>query len=324
MDDPQTAETKAITYIPMIRGSAADNDGHLWGLFEGRFPMMGGVDVKGPNSIIHKRVLAPTDIVPTRSARGRYIYGGVINPHYGHFIINTLPKLWQFARGQIKPDDKILFHSYWEPQAWFKRPFIRDIFCALGVTPDRVEIFDQPTRIEQLSIPGTSLVEQQAVHQVFGALGKLIGRSVIGAAPLRRHDTPVYLSKSALKAGVGRIANETAIEAVLKLSGFDVVFPEQLKFADQVRLFSERSHIVSGTGSFLHTSLFAAAEAKITVFCTQQRPNSNFDLVDKVTGFRPTYVFCLGGELADDARFLRSVTVDDPEGIARELVKLQA
>ncbi len=328
--DPDIAEPEGVIYAPMLKGSPASNQPHPWGLFRrDATPFMEAVDTVGPTQVVKKRNLALTVADAAAPMRhlvtgGRYVYGGMVKLHYGHFIANTLSRLWIFARLKPAPEDRIVFHSYCGPKPWFSRPFIRETLAALGIAEHNVVVWHRPIRIDRLSLPQTSFNEQHSVHQVYGDLCRQIGRAILGPAKLVPNTTPVYLSKSALQAGVGRIENETIVEGILAAEGFDIVHPEELSFPDQIRLFSERAHIMAVVGSALHTSIFTQAANRITAISGTPSPNSNFSLMDQVSGNTPTYLFAPGSTTSPvtSGRFLNTLTLAEPERIAQDLLRI--
>lgn len=60
-----------------------------------------------------------------------------------------------------------------------------------------------------------------------------------------------------------RVTNETELEPILKKYGFEIVEAERLSFAEQVRLFSEASHIAGPHGAGLANAIFAPTSCKI-------------------------------------------------------------
>jgi hypothetical protein len=314
----------------MLRGAPAANDTHPWGLFwQDASPVLEAVDPVGPGQLVKKRNLSlnPADLanaIGRQQGGERYIYGGMMKLHYGHYITDTLSRLWQFASERPKPEDRIVFQSYCGAGAWFKRPFIRDTLSALGISQSNALVWHRPASVPNFILPQRSFVEQHSVYRAFGELCSRIGRSVLGAAPIVRNHVPVYLSKAALKIGVGQIKNEAIIEAILSAEGVEIVYPEKLEFVDQVRLFSERSQIFGCVGSALHTSVFAQPGGKITIVCPTSRPNSNFRLMDLASGHRPTYLFAPGSKLSQgtDDKFQTCVEMAEPERIAKDLLRL--
>jgi capsular polysaccharide biosynthesis protein len=78
---------------------------------------------------------------------------------------------------------------------------------------------------------------------------------------LRRRKRRLYVSRRAQTMRV--MVNELALEAALIRRGFQIVRPERMSVADQIRLFSEAEVIVGPTGAGLTNALFAAPGCKV-------------------------------------------------------------
>jgi len=319
-DDPSVSLASDIIYVPF-------NLNQVWGIFNhDGTPVMDTVDRHGPDANTDGQVLIAEQVVlqdcaisPERS----YVYGGVISLHYGHFIVNSLSRLWHHSR-QCNASLRVLFHGPGNPDIWFERPFLREMFAAIGIARENVIAFDRPTKISLLEIPHPSFQEQHYISKAFTELCNRIGRHIIEGMDMSRNDRPVYLSKTAMTSGVGRVVNEIVIENVLRSAGVEIFYPETLRLSDQIRIFSERSTVVGITGSSLHTSAFIPPYGRIIALSPTDRPNSNFALLDAANGTRSEYYYAHGTRVVADGkdRFLTNLELCNPEAIARDLLSL--
>jgi capsular polysaccharide biosynthesis protein/predicted O-methyltransferase YrrM len=303
-----------VTYVPYAAGDA-------WGIFsqDGR-AVEATVDLHGPDGTAQNQILQWHGVVPPDADDQLYVYAGAINLHYGHFLINTLSRLWPMA--VEVPAGRLLFHGPGEPAEWFAVPFIGEIFAALGVTPDRIAVFDAPVQIKTLYVPRTSFQEQRFVHRIYADLTHQIGANLLRGRAPRPGLPPVYLSKTSLDAGVGRVLNEAEIESRLSERGVEIVRPETLPLVEQIALFIERPAVLGTTGSGFHTSIFVASRAKLLVLSTIPGPNSNFLLIDAANSNDADYVYCGDTEVVElpDDPFLTSFYIPDPVNVADELI----
>ena len=251
-----------------------------------------------------------------------YIYGGRVHSHYGHFIINTLPRLWPLAVGR-QPDLKILCHDSATPESWFTVPFIATILKALGLTPDNFVVFTRPTRLRRVIVPQTSLGEQTHGYYCFRALCHRISM-MIGGGNERVERTPVYLSKTKLAGGVGRIRNEFELEAALHKSGVEILYPELLTISEQIALFAQPRVIMGTTGSAFHSSIFSPPRSKIICLNQIHNVNSNFAIIDRLNGNTSEYYYQKNTTVTNDSAsgFLTEFVLPDPNAAASDLLHL--
>ena len=234
-------------------------DQHLdWGIYSA---IGQRVDEAAPRRFPSLQILGQSDWKPhppasaSQAPEASYVYGGVVIPHYGHFICTSLSRLWYLLHN----DDgrtKVVFHS---PKPLRElEPYMRDFLRAAGLAPERIVIFDRPTWIERLIVPAQGFVEQAYAHSIMRSLYWKIGDSLATSAkPLRPSGSPVYLSKTKLGGGVSRLRNEADLQAELELMGVEIVWPETLSTAQQVALFRSERTIMGGAGSGFHTCAFA-------------------------------------------------------------------
>lgn len=323
--DPDVSYHSGTVYLPFARDRS-------WGIYDAAGRLIpDAVDYHGPSGQIENQAAAITlaDFGPLEEApEETYIYGGFLNPHYGHFIVNSLSRQWIHPDHHM-PRAKILWHGPADPKTWFGIPFIKAIFEAIGLPESRFVTFDKPTLIPRLLVPHASFKEQHFAHAAFGRLCRRIGanviqRSVINERSLRADSRPTYLSKAALASGVGRISNEPVIVDILERAGVDIIFPEKLTLAEQIRIFAERDNICGMAGSAMHTHAFWPSAGSVSVLNATDGPNSNFLLIDLASGLTVNYLFAPGSKVIEEAekRFLTSIEMAAPERIAADLLVL--
>lgn len=247
-----------------------------------------------------------------------YIYGGVFNPHYGHFICSTLARLWYLAQ-EKRSNEKVIFHSHQDVAFMMSLPFVQTCFNGLGLTGDVIEVFNDKTYIKSLIVPSPSFEEQSFIHEEFRKTCRKIGEPFLDENASSSH--PVYLSKTSLPAGVAKFSREELIEDKLRSQGVEIVYPEQQSFANQVRLFSQRRTIMGTIGSAFHTSIFSPPRARLICLAPGETINSNFHLLDVINGTQSTYLHSLHGtEISQgSADFLSIVDLAEPEAVAESL-----
>ncbi|TNC09409.1 glycosyltransferase family 61 protein [Methylobacterium terricola] len=217
-----------------------------------------------------------------------YMYVRYFNCHFGHFLVDTLPRLWMF-RSAYSRKSKLLCHSDAPPSHWFRFPYIAEIMGRLGLTPDNFDVLDRPTRLRNVIIPRTSLLPQNSAHRCYAHFARDLFRDVL-AGTIDSNNRPIYYSKTRLSIGVGCIANELEIEENLASRGVEIVYPETLPIVDQVKLMSERRFILGTAGSFLHASVFCPPR-HMNILSMKRSVNANYHLIDRICESRTKYLY---------------------------------
>lgn len=289
-DDPAVTVIRNAFYLPYVPGGR-------WGLLDadGCFVRTAADYREGihlpPDQLDDgfESTTVPRIDQTVAAPHGAYVYGGRINPHFGHFLINTLPRFWNIARLR-SPCTPILCHGPGCPANWFAVPFIAAAFDLLGLAPRDFVAFDRPTRCASIVVPGTSLEEQKAGYRAYRRLCCAIGERARHSQAVERNIQPLYFSKARMASAVGVIVNEDEIEPILRKAGIKVVYPETLSLAEQIALMSSHDRLLGTAGSFLHTSIFCPPRT-ITCLNVTRQINSNFLIIDRLSGNCSRYLY---------------------------------
>ncbi len=252
----------------------------------------------------------------------KYVYGGIFNGHYGHFICSSLARLWYFCDVEVG-DVRVVFHSHQSVAEMFDLPFVKYCFEQIGLKEENIVVFREPTRIKKLTVPLPSFSEQNFVHDRYRQLCHHIGANFLYSGDEERM-APVYLSKTALKSGVGRLTSEKVIEDILGGYGVQIVHPERMSFPEQVKMFSQ-PRIFSGTvGSSFHTSIFAPPRSKLVALSGFNSINSNSILIDKINQNNSIYLYPRNGAvmISDSNNFQGETIIKELDAVGLDLANL--
>ncbi|WP_420429829.1 glycosyltransferase family 61 protein [Kordiimonas sp.] len=196
-------------------------------------------DLEHDPAVKTERIVREGTIGETESwLKGRYIFGGYFFYHYGHFLLETLTRLWYFKQF---PDVPVIWISF---EGDDFADWHVDLIRQLGATNEIICLKHQ-TEVESLAIPEPGYVISSRYWDCqVDALAM-----VRGYAP--KAGKKVWLSRSSLKKGV--ILNESLLEECLTASGWTIYQPEAHSIADQVKMLADAEEIAGIEGSALHT-----------------------------------------------------------------------
>jgi capsular polysaccharide biosynthesis protein len=189
---------------------------------------------------------------PVARLPGRHLYAGQLWAHFGHFLCESLARLWALDRAG--PLDGIVFLPKRPGRVEALSGWQREMFALFGVDLP-VRVLDRPTVVEELVVPG----------QGFG-----IGRMFAGTPEFRDFvrdrfapgvipDGPdrLYLSRTALGGAEGGILGERHIEENIARCGYTVFHPQAHTIATQVAAYRAARAVVGPDGSAFHMLAFA-------------------------------------------------------------------
>jgi hypothetical protein len=232
--------------------------------------------------------------VPARAITGQTLYLGVCHNHYGHFLTETLSRLWFLEPGGARRFDHVLIF----PPADELPGFVREVFAWLGIA-DQLLLLHKPTVLTQVWVPEPAVQLPSHVHRQVARLPRLF-------APQQNEPQtcqPLFISRSGLPlTGHARVViGERAVEAALERSGARIFHPQRHSVAEQVHAFRRHRVIVSFAGTALHTMLMAGGGRQVLAYTARPVPRV-FLKLDRALGNRARYVSARRSPLAGMSR----------------------
>ena len=242
---------------------------------------------------------------PVADLPGRWLWGGVLWAHFGHFLAESTARLWALDHlaGLVDgPLDGVLFMP--------KRPrngekitgYQADFFRLMGVDVP-IRVATGPMRVEQLVVPGQGfgLGEISAgTDKVRAQYADRFARDVAPDGPER-----LYVSRSALGFAKGSILGETRMEERLAEEGYEIFHPQAHSMETQVARYRAARQVVATDGSALHL-LAMARPAGQRLAIVARRQSSAVELlirhVSSFTGADPLLVDALRRSWFPDGR----------------------
>ena len=184
------------------------------------------------------------------------IFGGVLVGHFGHFILECMSRLWFITENIEKLRDyKIVFITVLDSKDWFK-----DFLSLFGLTSDKYEIIDKPTKFREIFIPEESVHSWKEYSDSYVKIYSFL-RSMVPEGKVEK----IYLTRTALKDNQSTCCNENYFEQFYKAQGFKIISPEKLSIKDQISLLSGAKEVVTTLGSLAHFALFCKKNTKFTI-----------------------------------------------------------
>ena len=217
-----------------------------------------------------------------RCSQERVVFCGVLYCHFGHQLVDSMVHLWYLCGGiepGLKPAFVVAPLFAASPGGTY-----RTILKALGVNLDDVVIVQEPTRFAEVVVP----------DQSFGIMS---GGDPAGLEVFRRmrdgvvpgNVEKVYLSRA--RFGRNDCFNEAFMEQFYAQRGFAVVYPEKLRFEQQVATIAGAREVATTVGTLSHmATLFSRDDARITLFPRSVDVVRQQLVLDKLLGKRPVYV----------------------------------
>lgn len=185
----------------------------------------------------------------------KVVYFGYFLPHWGHFLIDCLGRMWPFAeKGNALDKYKIAFIS--NQDEFYSNCY--EFFHALGVDKSRIMWIDVPTQFKEVAIPELSYETPRSgrmFHPEYTHTFNRVIDNILANTPKEKVEEKygqidkVYFTRSLFNNAKSREVGLKVIDNVMLKGGFNILAPEQLSLAEQIAIwnYSEEIACINGT-----------------------------------------------------------------------------
>lgn len=175
--------------------------------------------------------------------------GGAAMGNYYHWLIDSLPRLHLVREAGLF--DKIDYFLVYDKEC----SFVRESLLALGIRPEQLLDVSTHHHLRAQQLLATSPVRGGGRHSPYW-LSHFLRRHYLPATlSLPRFAPRVYISRR--DAGMRRLLNEAAAEAVLREFGFETYVLSELSLLDKAELFNGAEALVGTVGAGMANLMFA-------------------------------------------------------------------
>lgn len=202
---------------------------------------------------------------------GSAVFAGYLYDHYGHFLLESLARLWA---PQLDPPVPLVWIAGWTETF---EPWMTDVLDLIGVQGERLIVTagGGPVEADEMAFPHPGFEFGSFMHPW---LARRLASHPADAAPTDH----VWLSRSARIPNSG-LDEELELEAAMEASGWRILRPEHHTIGQQVELLAGAVHVSGLEGSAFHTlALLDGFRGAVDLFTRQHHPN--FEIVADACG----------------------------------------
>lgn len=219
---------------------------------------------------------------PEMRLPGRHLYGGQLNHHFGHFLCESLARLWALDHLD-RPVGSILLLPRRPGSGLELQGFHHAVLGQLNL-PVPVRVVEQPMIVDELVVP----------EQGFG-IGRLCAGSPAFRDYIRSHFAPdvqpdgpenLYISREGLSLLAGSILGEEALSKNLTRAGYEAFSPEAHDIRTQIARYKAAKRIVAVEGSALHLYGFVGhAAQQVAIIARRSDHQASDAIADQIRHF---------------------------------------
>ena len=219
---------------------------------------------------------------------GRWMYGGTLYGHFGHFILESLSRIWALEELRGKIDGVLFTPKRNNPQFYKVLEQLRPLMEALGIDVEaRVAL--APTRVDTLYVPRQAV----GMHDLMEGSQKFrdFMKSRAGANIPPSGASKIYISRSKLPPHRGGLIGENILEEHLEAEGYEMFHPQNHSAAEQIAAYKAATHVIAVDCSPLHLLAYVGNESQKVGILTRRSMAFSADFVRQLQAFNKGVAF---------------------------------
>jgi hypothetical protein len=223
------------------------------------------------------------------------IFGGYLLRHFGHFVHESLSRLWWLgktksdameddlvngARRRLQSEEMtvVFFMPRWLDCEKDLPAYMAELLTGLGLPTERIHILVGPTRFRRLLIPAQCWgfdFNQADWNSHLGCDCRGLMRTMLGSYNVLLAPTSVngglqpseklYITRTGLPLQLGRLLGDVLLDRLMEAAGFQIFHPERHPIAEQIRQYSLARELVFMDGSALYLLWFCQLQPGVRI-----------------------------------------------------------
>jgi capsular polysaccharide biosynthesis protein len=183
---------------------------------------------------------------PATHLGGRWMFAGYLYDHFGHYIAESVPRLWPLLEKNKLAINGIIFIGHEGAQLSSMQESVIEALC--GPLDCKIKICSHPMIAEELLIPSQASTLGPLSEPSDHYLGLLSNKQGIRDGI---HRQMLYISRSKLSS-TSRLIGEKLIESILERSGYCIFHPQDYSIKQQLDAYQSAKSLIFCEGSAIH------------------------------------------------------------------------
>lgn len=215
---------------------------------------------------------------------GRWLWGGVLMEHFGHFLTESTGRLWALQDIEAEIDGIVFLpeRGFGSGETLALKSYQRDFFDLLGIRLP-VRILTQATTIDKLDVPGPGFGIGPLLRGT--ELARAFFQARLGAGIEPVGSDRLYISRSRLDVRLGGVLGEKLLERCFADAGYEIYHPQDHSLRDQIARYRAARCIVGLDGSALHLVALVARKDQKVALIKRRKGSAPEGIERNLTGF---------------------------------------
>lgn len=206
--------------------------------------------------------LSSKNIGKSRHFEGTTLYGGVYHPMWGHYLVNSLERLWYNFSKEAPLIDHIVFVSDNITSTQMGGGIAT--LNKLAEISDKLVVTNCITSFDELIVPDQALSHRHYSKEFMWIFEKVKKNALVNDEHFN-YPEKIFLTRSNLKNAHKNEINCELLDKYFVDNGYQILSPERMSLTELIRYFHHAKSIVSICGTLAHNFLFAPQTAKFTI-----------------------------------------------------------
>lgn len=230
-----------------------------------------------------QRVNGKYDSVSEEKIDCTVIYMNFFYKHWGHFIIDVIPRMWYLLENTTLP---IVFTVKKDSNETISGNYL-EFLKLFGIDEKRIMVINKPTTFTEVIIPEMSLYPGKYYTKEYVKIFDKITQNI---QPNEKLPEKLYLSRSQLGFAKRKEVGEKDIEKFFNENGYISISPEKLSLKEQIEYIKSAKEIVAVSGTLPHNMLFGQEGKNWIIVNKTYRINRHQALINQMKNVNVTYL----------------------------------
>lgn len=213
----------------------------------------------------------------------------MIPNHWGHFLIDSVCRLWPFLEDKNK-NYRIAYCGWNWNENGINGNYLQ-LFELLELDK-KLMLIERPVKVKKVLIPERTMGFACNYHALYKkTIDKIVDRAL--EMQLCKSLIPadrIYFTRTKnLKSKLNEVG-EKEIEAIFEKVGFTVMAPEKLSLVEQIFYIRNCKEMAAMSGTIPHNAIFASADMKLIILNRTPLVNPPQMRINQIVGNDCTYV----------------------------------
>ncbi|MDO5705367.1 MAG: glycosyltransferase 61 family protein [Paracoccus sp. (in: a-proteobacteria)] len=244
-----------------------------------------------PDGRLRRMMLPPRPVEgPVQQLAGTHLWGGQIFAHFGHFLTESISRLWS-VQGQAA--DSLLFVGRHKNMTDLHKWHLN--FLEMAGIDLPVRLITEPVQVERLLVPGQGFGLGPIARGTpeFRAFGRRLADRIEPKGAEK-----IYISRTR-QGKKGRALNEVQIEDNMRRHGYEIYYPERHSLTEQFAQYRKATHVVGLDSSAFHMCGMVARPDQKFAIILRRNMGAYYNIqrqIEGMTGQRPDIINVLEGD----------------------------